>query len=220
MAYTLMNIEEPDPGQQYYGGRSYGTLWLIVIFALLVAGFLRWGGYLLEASDALPEHVDAALVPQDPAATEKARIAAAMALLQQGSADRAAISIQKESEWGEEVAPVARQYIEKNYSAELAGRVDFCELDSALISIEQEAQTVSGCLHDRGWKTIALVTSNYDSRRAGMVWRRVLLQRDPSLQVSVDGVAAPEYRARGWWRQPIYAKTWLVEVTRLVRSLS
>ena len=215
----MMNIDNTEPSEAYYGKRSYGLLWLILIFALFIAGSLRWGGYLLQATDPVPDHVDAALVPQDPAVSEKARIAAAMGLLQRGSTARVAISVSKESEWGEEVAPIARQYIEKNYGADLAGKVDFCETGSGLETIE-EAQTVSGCLHEHGWKTIALVTSNYDSRRAGIVWRRILLQSDPSIQVSIYGVASPEYQARGWWRQPLYAKTWLMEVTRLVRAIS
>jgi len=167
----------------------------------------------------LPTQVDAAVVLQGPMVSEKVRIGAAMELLRQGSTGRVALSLPKESEWGEEIPTVARQYLEKNYGPELAGRVDFCETGAAVNSTEQEAQVLTACIQEHGWKTIALITSNYDSRHAGMIWRKTLLQRDPSIRVSVDGVADPEYQPRGWWRQPLYAKTWLVEITKLVRSI-
>ncbi len=69
------------------------------------------------------------------------------------------------------------------------------------------------------WKTIALVTSNYDTRSAGMIWRKTLFKQDPSVQVAVEGVADPQYQPRGWWRQPGYAKVWLMEVTKLVGAI-
>ena len=146
-------------------------------------------------------------------------MAAAMALLQQGSTTRVALSVPKESYWGEDVTPIARLYLEKNYGHELVSRVDFCETPADLNSTEQEAQALSGCIQEHGWKTIALVTSNYNSRRAGMIWRKTLPQRDPSIHLSVDGVADPEYQPRGWWRQRPYAKTWFQESAKLVWSI-
>ena len=97
------------------------------IFALLIAAFLHWGGYLIEASDALPDHVDAAVVLQGPMAGERARLDKAIALVQQGSAERVALSIPKHSTWDEEVAPVAQSYLQKTYGPDLAGKVDLCE---------------------------------------------------------------------------------------------
>ena len=216
MAFTFINIAEPEA----QGERSYWRVGLIGFFILLIAAFLHWGGYLVEASDSLPDHVEAAVVVQGPMASEKARVAAAVALLQQGSADRVALSIPKQSYWDEEVAPAAQLYLQKTYGPELANKVDFCETGGYGTSAEQEARDVSACIQEHRWKTIALMTSNYDSRRVGMIWRRTLFQRDPSIHVSVDAIADPEYQPRGWWRQPVYAKTWLTEVTRLVRALS
>jgi uncharacterized SAM-binding protein YcdF (DUF218 family) len=163
--------------------------------------------------------MDAAVVLQGSIASEKPRVAAAMALLQQGAAARVALSVPKETYWGEEITPIARQYLEKNYGSELASRVDFCETSADMNSTEQEAQALSGCIQEHGWKTIALVTSNYHSRRAGMIWRKTLPKRDPSIHLSVDGVADPEYQPRGWWRQRAYATTWLMESAKLVWAL-
>lgn len=215
MGYTFLSISKPDAET----GRSYWKLWLAGIFAVLVLCFLHWGGYLLVAADLLPDHVDAAVVLQGSMASEKARMAAAMALLQQGSADRVALSVPKESYWGEEIPPIARQYLEKSYGAELAGRVDFCETGADVNSTEQEEEALSTCIQEHRWTTIALVTSNYDSRRAGMIWRKTLAKRDPSIHLSVDGVADPAYQPRGWWRQRLYAQIWFLEFTKLVWAL-
>jgi uncharacterized SAM-binding protein YcdF (DUF218 family) len=215
VAYTLMNISKPD----VEGERSYWKLWLAGICAVLVLCFLRWGGYLLVEGDSLPDRVDAAVVLQGPMTGEKARIDAAMAMLQQGSADRVALSVPKESFWGEEIPPIARQYLEKNYGAELAGKVDFCETGVGANSTAQEEQALSACIQEHQWKTIALVTSNYHSRRAGLIWRKTLPKRDPSIRLAVEGVADPAYQPRGWWRQRLYAQIWFLEVTKLVWDL-
>jgi len=216
VGFTFINISEPDSD----GGRSYWKLVVAAIFALLIAAFLHWGGYLVEASDSLPDHVDAAVVLQGPMASERARLSKAIAMLQQGSAERVAVSIPKQSQWGEEVAPVAQAYVQKTYGPELAGKLDFCETHADGVSAKDEALEVGQCIHEHRWNTISLVTSNYASRRVGMIWRTTLFKRDPSIRVAVDGVADPTYQAHGWWRQPLYAKVWFTEVTRLVGSVS
>jgi hypothetical protein len=60
------------------------------------------------ARNSVPDHVDATVVLQGPITIEKARIAAAMARLQRGSTNRVALSLPKESDWGEEMATVVR----------------------------------------------------------------------------------------------------------------
>lgn len=221
MGYTFMNIDENDAAaERLYRGGAHWKLWFALFFIVLLACFLHWGGYLLEASDSLPEHVDAAVVLQGSNANVRARVAAAMALLQQGSADRVALSVPNESPWGEETTPIARQYLEKTYGAELAGRVDVCETAGDVNSAEQEAQVVGACVQEHGWKTIALVTSNYDGRRAEMVWRKAVPLQDPPVRVAVDGVADPVYQPRGWWRQRLSAKIWVMEFTQLVWAIT
>lgn len=217
MGYTLLNISEAEGlGKR---SRSYRALWLAGVVVVLALCFLHWGGYLLVSRDSQPDHMDAAVVLQGSIANEKPRIDAAMALLQQGSAARVALSVPKESYWGEEVQPIARQYLEKKFGGELAGRVDFCETSTDVNSTEQEAQALSGCIQEHGWKTIELVTSNYQSRRAGMIWRKTLRQRDPSVHLAVDGLADPEYQPRGWWQQRPYAEIWFLESAKLAWSI-
>ena len=211
MGYTFINLSHDEEPSQ----KSYWKVWLVGIFAVLTVCFLRWGGYLVVARDSVPEHIDVAVVLQGSIASENARTAAAMALLQRGSANRVAISVPRESYWGEEIPPIARPYLEKKYGAELAGKVDFCSTESDVMSAQQEAQAVSTCIQERGWKSIALLTSNYQSRRIGMIWRKTLFKGDSSVYVSVQGVPDPDYQPRGWWRQRLYAETFLRESAKL-----
>ena len=34
----------------------------------------------------------------------------------------------------------------------------------------------------------------------------------------VYGVADPAFQSRGWWRERLYAKTWVVEFAKLVEA--
>jgi uncharacterized SAM-binding protein YcdF (DUF218 family) len=211
MGYTFINLSRDEEPSE----KSYWKLWLVGIFGVLTVCLLRWGGYLVVAGESMPEHVDTAVVLQGSIASVNARTAAAMALLQRGSANRVVISVPRESYWGQEIPAIAGLYLEKKYGADLAARVEFCNTEPDLTSAQQEAQALSRCIEERGWKSIALVTSNYQSRRVRMIWRKTLLGDQASVYVSVEGVPEPEYQPRGWWRQRLYAETWLRESAKL-----
>jgi len=211
LGYTFINISKDEEPSE----KSYGKLWLVGILAVLIACFLHWGGFLPVAADSVPQHVDAVVVLQGSIASENARTAGAMALLERGAANRVAISVPRESYWGEEIPPIARPYLEKKYGAELAGRVDFCSTEPDVTSAQQEAQALSPCIQEHGWESIALLTSNYQSRRVGMVWRKTLPAADRSVRVSVESVSESDYQPRGWWRKRLYAETWLRESAKL-----
>ena len=211
MGYTFINISKHEEPRE----KSYWKLWLVGIFAVLTICFFHWGGYLLVVGDSVPEHVDAAVVLQGSIASETARTAAAMLLLQRGSANRVAISVPRESYWDEEIPPIARPYLERKYGTELAGRVDFCNTEPDVTSTQQEARALSTCIEEHGWKNIALLTSNYQSRRVGMIWKKTLPKGDTPVYVSVEGLPDPDYQPRGWWRQRLYLETWLKESAKL-----
>src|SRR5207302_11190979 len=107
-------------------------------------------------------------------------------------------------------------YLEKNYGFDLAGRVDFCLTGSGVNSTEQEAAALVPCIHEHGWKTIAIVTSNYHSRRAGIIWRKTLSKPESSVRLWIEGVPDPEFQPQRWWRERLSAKVWYMECTKLV----
>jgi uncharacterized SAM-binding protein YcdF (DUF218 family) len=176
-----------------------------------------WGGDLLVASDAQPRHVDAAIVLQGSIAAEKARVAGAMDLLRRDAVDRVLLSVPKESYWGQSVPPMARSFLERNYGSDLAARVDFCETRGDVNSTVQEAQALVPCIREHRWQSIVIVTSDYHTRRAGMLWRRTARQ-DPNLHVWVEGVTDPEFQ-QPWWRHRQSAKVWVMETSKLVSAM-
>jgi uncharacterized SAM-binding protein YcdF (DUF218 family) len=191
--------------------------WLLAAAIFVALCLLRWGGDLLIASDPAPQHVDAAVVLQGSIAAEKVRIAGAANLLQQGIADRVLLSLPKESYWGQSIPPVARAYLERTYGNDLAARVDFCETGEDVNSTVQEAQVLLPCIQQHHWHSVVIVTSNYHTRRAGKLWRRVT-EPDENIHIWIEGVADPEFR-QPWWRHRQSAKTWVTESMKLVWTI-
>jgi uncharacterized SAM-binding protein YcdF (DUF218 family) len=190
-----------------------GLAWFLAVTVAIVLCLIVWGGNLLIASDPLPEHVKAAIVLQGSMLAEKARLGAAINLLQRGVADRVLLSVPKESYWGQAIPPVARAYIERSYGQDLAARVEFCETSEEVNSTAQEAQALTPCIQQHHWESILFVTSNYHTRRAAMIWKRAL-KNNPEIRIWIDGVADPEFQ-QPWWRYRRSAKIWLSEVTKL-----
>jgi uncharacterized SAM-binding protein YcdF (DUF218 family) len=188
--------------------------WLFAAAAVIAVCLLFWGDNLLIADDPPPGRVDAVIVLQGSIVAEKNRVAGAIDLLQRGLADRALLSVPKESYWGQSIPPLARSYIERNYGGELATRIDFCETSAEVNSTGEEAQVLSTCIKERPWHLIVIVTSNYHTRRAGMLWRRVT-KNDPKIHIWVEGVTEPEFQ-HPWWRHRQSAKIWLMETAKLV----
>ncbi len=212
-----MDLNSPSPNHVRDRVRSGRRCWVwgICLLLLAIAAVMRWGAALLISNDPLPAHVDAAIVLQGSVAGERVRVHGAMNLLKQGHAERIVLSLPHESYWGEEIAPSARLYLEKNYGAAFANQVDFCETGPGVNSTEQEAVALAPCIQEHEWKTVAIVTSNYHTRRAGIIWRKIIGRQEPSVRLWIEGVADPEFRTDGWWRERLSAKTWYLESTKL-----
>ncbi len=191
--------------------------WLLAAAIVIAVCLLRWGGDLLISSDPEPQHVEAAIVLQGSITAEKVRIAGAINLLQRGIADRVLLSVPRESYWGQSIPPAARSYLERSYGNDLAARVDFCETSADVDSTAQEAKALSPCIQEHHWRSVVIVTSDYHTRRAGMLWKR-MNHSNPKIHIWVEGVADPEFQ-QPWWRHRQSAKTWLMETSKLVWSV-
>ena len=191
--------------------------WLLAVSVAIVLCLLCWGSNLLIVNEPAPKHVDAAIVLQGSIMGEKARIAGGVDLLQHGLADRLLVSVPKESYWGQSVPPLARAFIERNYGSDATAQVDFCQTGTEVNSTRQEAQAVSACVEQHHWHTIAIVTSDYHTRRAGLLWRRTLKERNLEVNLWIDGVTDPEFQ-QPWWRHRQSAKIWLMESSKLLWS--
>lgn len=190
-----------------------------LVLAVMVAALLRWGGHLLISKQPLPSHLDGSVVLQGSILGEKARIAGAVLLVQQGITDKILVSVPKESYWGQPVAPIAYAYNEKLYGQEMISHFVFCETDDSVDSTEDESKILFDCVQAHGWHSIAVVTSDYHSRRAGIIWRQMLREKHSSLQLWVHGVPDPEFRASEWWRDRRSTKYWFLECTKLLWTL-
>jgi uncharacterized SAM-binding protein YcdF (DUF218 family) len=191
--------------------------WLLAVAIVIAVCLLRWGGDLLISSDPEPQHVDAAIVLQGSIAAEKVRIAGAINLLQRGIADRALLSVSRESYWGQSIPPAARSYLERTYGNDLAARVDFCETSADVDSTVQEAQALGPCIQEHHWHSVVIVTSDYHTRRASMLWKR-MNRSNPKIHIWIEGVADPEFQ-QPWWHRRQSAKIWLMETSKLVWSV-
>ena len=184
-------------------------LWFWVLtFALIVfVIFLHWSASLLIAGDSLTNPVDEAIVLQGSILGEQARIQGAIDLLQRRLAGRMLISIPKENYWGQAISPIALAYIEKRYGPDIASRTDFCETGPEVKSTEQEAKVLATCIRQHRLNSVAVVTSNYHTRRAGMIWRKLWRQEHFGTSLVIFGVDDPEFQSRNWWRDRRSAKT-------------
>jgi hypothetical protein len=194
------------------------AIWMFIVAVVVIAGFLQWGGYLLISDDPLPVHVDSAVVLQGSVPGERARVAGAIEVLRQGTTSRILVSVPKESYWGQAVAPRAYADIKKTYGEETAGHIDFCEIGD-VDSTEEEAAALAPCIDERALNSIAVVTSDYHTRRAGIIWRKMLRQRHSSVHLWIHAVPDPEFHVSRWWRERRSAKTWLLESTKLLSVL-
>jgi hypothetical protein len=190
-------------------------LWALIVALAAVFSFLQWGGRLLVAEDPLPAGVSQAVVLQGSFLGERARLAGAVELLQRGSVDRILLGVPHESYWGQPLFPLVQNFIEAKYGQGVASRVDLCDSSPSVDSTEQEAKELTQCIQERGWQSIVLVTSDYHTRRAGLIWRRVIRQNHLGIQLAVHGVKDPEFHSVGWWRERRSAKTWLTEFVKL-----
>jgi hypothetical protein len=80
------------------------------------------------------------------------------------------------------------------------------------LSTKSETRDVSRCLQTSGVRRVLLVTSDYHTRRALSVFRKML----PSYDFEVGAVSDPETFGVSWWQHREWAKTTLAEWAKLI----
>ncbi len=90
----------------------------------------------------------------------------------------------------------------------------FVHMENSARSTVEEAQAVLPVIRGMGLKRILVVTSNYHTRRAGAIYRKLA----PDLTILV--VAAPDqkFTADGWWLNREGQKTFVVEWEKTVAN--
>lgn len=186
----------------------------LIALTLIVGATLAWGGGFLVDVDPPPERAHAIVVLRGSTESSLSRLDGAARLLQSGVAEQLLLSVAIGSHWGEPIPDMARRYVDRVYGPEAAEHYVVCASNAD--STGEEALALMECLARRGWQNVVVVTSDYHTRRAKLIWRAVAQGADPPMQVSVVGVPDPEFEAQGWWRKRRYAKTWLLEMQKLV----
>jgi uncharacterized SAM-binding protein YcdF (DUF218 family) len=189
---------------------------LTVLAAFVVYACLH-AGYWLIATGPLPQQAQVAIVLSGSVKGFMARRAGGMQLLQSGVVSQLAIDVPSTNEWMQPMVPVAQHYFSTQYGPELASRVVICPLDAD--STIGEAQRFRKYIQQNHWHTMIVVTSNYHTRRAGIIWRKVYAGAQPPYQIVVTGVDDPEYDPAHYWRRRIFAKVWLLESAKLFWTL-
>lgn len=208
-ADSVRTEDEGSPGRR----RLKRLAAVIVIFAVLAAMVARFGAHLIVASDPLPLHADAAIVLGGGDVSMMARFGEAARLLESGKVDHLMMMVATIHRWGEWMPDVVRRYVARELPADAAGKVVICE--GLADSTFREARVLQRCLGATDWESIVVVTSDFHTRRARLIWNAVLAREGPQVSMTVHGVSDGGFEFRGWWRERVYAKTWIIEVTKL-----
>lgn len=207
-----------SPSPQQHRERRW-LPWTLTVLLAVVGGvglLIRFSGSLLIVSDPLPAHSQVAVVLAGSSRDDPVRRAAALSLLQARRVDNVLLSVPTMTYWDVPVAELARRYVENLQPPDLRQRVALCVVGSDVDSTAEEAAALRSFLESRGWRSVVVVTSDYHTRRARMVWRAALAHAQPPFRLSIEGAASREFEPRGWWRKRLWAKTWLLEFTKLV----
>jgi uncharacterized SAM-binding protein YcdF (DUF218 family) len=94
---------------------------------------------------------------------------------------------------------------------------------SAIVAFRQsandtidEAQALKGFVEQKGWHHVIVVTSNYHTRRARYIFRKVF---PANVQVDVAGARDPRYDPSDWWEHRVDIKIFLNETAGMVEAM-
>ena len=175
------------------------VLFLVVIFAALASQAARF----LVVDE--PEKSDAIVVL---AGETNVRPARALELLRQGVAPRVFMDAEtRDRIYDQQLTEIAQKYV--NGLGE-ANRVSICPIVG--FSTNAEADDVSRCLQSLGAHRVLIVTSDYHTRRALMIFRHRL----PQYQFNAAAACNPAQFGEAWWTNREWAKVTLDEWLKIL----
>ena len=175
----------------------------VVILLLIVVGLASQAARFRVVDD--PQKSDAVVVL---AGETKVRPARALALLRQGMAPHVFLDAEVRDEiFGQRLTDLAQRYVD---SLPEAKQVFVCPITG--LSTNAESDDVNRCLQSAGAHKVLIVTSEFHTRRARMIFRRRL----PQYQFSVAAAYDSNQFGMAWWSHREWAKVTLDEWMKLV----
>jgi len=192
--------------------RSRNFLILVALLFLLFASYpvwFRWLGQSL-VEEQPPVKADAALVLAGDYTC--GRILEAGRLLREGYVPRVFVS----------GGQPAYELPEPDLAIQCAvrhgfARDQFVPLYTSAFSTRDEAQKVKPSLERLGIRRLLVVTSDFHTRRAGIILRRVL---GPGIEVTIVGVPDPYWTSSAWWTNREGQKTEFYEWSKTLATMA
>jgi uncharacterized SAM-binding protein YcdF (DUF218 family) len=180
---------------------------LLLLADLFVAlSVLAASGVFLTVDDPRPSDVILVLGGHD----DETRYRKGLELLRAGYAGRLVVDADVSGSWfGATEASIIQEYV-KLTAGSLAARVIVCPVRAN--STRDETVEANSCLTMTQAKRVLLVTSDYHTRRALLIFRTRL----PQYEWSVAGAVEDIEPGKRWWRNPSWVKQVAKEWTKLV----
>jgi len=182
--------------------RLFRLLVLLVLIVVLVA-LARQAGHFLVVDE--PEKADAIVVL---AGDTRVRPAYALDLLRRGMASHVFLDAEtRDVIYDQRLTEIAQRYVE---GLGEANRVSVCPIEG--FSTLAESDDARRCLQSLGAHRVLIVTSDFHTRRALMIFRHRL----PQYQFSVAAVPNPQQFGEAWWTNREWAKTTFDEWVKML----
>ncbi len=176
---------------------------IVSLIVVLIFVFATQAAHLLVVDE--PEKADVIVVV---AGETNVRPSHALVLLRQGFAPRAFFDAEpRVVVYDQRLTEIAQRYIN---SLPEASRISVCPILG--FSTFEEAADVSRCLEPLGAHRVLIVTSDFHTRRARMIFRHRL----PQYQISVGAARGPGVFGDAWWTNREWAKETLNEWSKIL----
>jgi vancomycin permeability regulator SanA len=178
-------------------------LLMVLLLVTMLAALASQAARFLVVDE--PERSDAIVVL---AGESNVRPARALELLRQGMAPHVFLDAETRNVvYDQRLTDIAQKYVD---GLPEANRVSVCPVVG--FSTVDEADDVSRCLQSAGAHRVLIVTSEFHTRRALMIFRHRL----PQYQFNVAEARDPAKFGHAWWTNREWAKTTLDESMKLL----